>query len=96
MNYTNEHNDITRYFLEPRYDSRQSFYKKAIVTIEGNRKTLVSYSTRVVTIIDNKVTVHGTYSPTTLRHIKEFLKQFGFTADSKAQIEKDYMQGGEA
>ena len=35
--------------------------------------------------------VYGTYSATTLRHIKEFLKQNGFKADSKSQIEKDYL-----
>ena len=35
--------------------------------------------------------VFGLYSVTTLRHIKEFLKQNGFKAETKAQIAKDYM-----
>lgn len=76
--------------LEVVYDSRKSFYGKAKVRQEGNKKTLISYSTEVATIEDGKATVNGTYSPTTLRHIKDFLKQNGFRADTKAQIETDY------
>jgi hypothetical protein len=34
--------------------------------------------------------VYGTYSSTTLRHIKEFLKQNGFKAESSKQIMADY------
>ena len=37
-----------------------------------------------------KAYVVDTYSQTTLRHIKEFLKQNGFKADSKKQIMEDY------
>lgn len=85
-------------YLKPIYDSRKSFYNKATVTEDENGFYLTSYNT-VVARITNKnhgysipayATVYGTYSPTTLRHIKEFLKQNGFKAESKAQIEKDY------
>jgi hypothetical protein len=92
-------------YLKPIYDSRKDFYKKAVVTentsLFGNQevtatgeKHLYSYNTHVC-YIDSKNNVHllplWNYSATTLRHIKEFLKQNGFRADSKSQIEKDYM-----
>lgn len=86
-------------YLKPIYDSRQSFYNKAVVTEDANGKYLTSYNTVVARITDKNhgysipayAEVYGTYSQTTLRHIKEFLKQNGFTAESKAQIEKDYL-----
>ena len=76
--------------LEPRYDNRKSFYGKAKVVTEGNTQKLMSYGTLVAEIKDGKPIVYDTYSPTTLRHVKEFLKQKGFKADTKNQIEKDY------
>lgn len=80
--------------LTPRYDSRQSFYGKAWVTESeedgGKVYTLRSYSTDVARIKGNNAEVYGWYSQTTGRHIKDFLKQFGFRADNKAQILKDY------
>jgi len=72
-------------------DNAKSFYGKARVRQEDNRRTLVSYSTEVAYVEGNEAVVKGTFSNTTLRHIKDFLKQNGFTADTKAQIEKDYM-----
>lgn len=85
-------------YLKPIYDSRQSFYNKAIVVEDANGRYLQSYETIVARITDKNngysitpyAQVFGTYSATTLRHIKEFLKQNGFKAESKAQIEKDY------
>lgn len=82
---------MREYKLDTRYDSRKSFYNKATVTEEGTTSTLTSYTTNVAQIRDGVATVFGTYSPTTLRHIKEFLKQAGFKADTLAQIEQDYM-----
>lgn len=94
------------YDLEPIYDSRKSFYNKAIVTEDSTlwdndtllradgEKHLYSYNTEVCYIdAENKVHLLPSWncSVTTLRHIKEFLRQEGFKADSKAQIEKDYL-----
>lgn len=79
--------------LMPQYDSRKSFYGKARVStnpVDGALE-LVSYTTRVADISEGVARVFGTYSPTTLRHIKEFLLQNGFKAESKKQIEQDYM-----
>lgn len=80
----------SRYALEPEYDSRASFYGKAIVEVNGNKQTLYSYNTKVAEIDGDTATVFGTYSQTTLRHIKEFLKQNGFTATTSKQIMNDY------
>lgn len=78
--------------LSPCYDSAQSFYGKAKVFEIENDVFLMSYDTIVA--FYNRETkiakVVGTYSATTLRHIKEFLKQNGFKAETKKQIEKDY------
>jgi len=78
------------YDLEVRYDSRKSFYGKARVETDGNNKKLYSYNTLVAEIKDGTPIVHGTYSQTTLRHIKEFLKQNGFEAETSKQILRDY------
>lgn len=76
------------YSLNCRYDSRQSFYDKAKV------KVLTSYDTPVALIEDDKVYIDELYSQTTLRHIKEFLKQNGFDALSKDQILLKYKATG--
>jgi hypothetical protein len=83
-------NHNVNYELEPEYDRRKSFYGKAVVTEKNGKKVLTSYSTDVAEIENGKAKVHGTYSDTTLRHIKEFLKQNGFKAESSKQIMKDY------
>ena len=92
-------------YLKPIHDSKKSFYNKAMVSIDTvlfnsntelkaqDEKHLYSYNTEVC-YIDNINNVHllplWNYSATTLRHVKEFLKQNGFKADNKRQIEKDY------
>ena len=83
--------------LYPNYDSRKSFYGKAIVETEpGKPVDLYSYGTLVARIdyaqSPTIPQVFGTYSATTLRHIKEFLKQNHFTADNKTQIINDYIR----
>lgn len=90
------------YGLEPHHDSRKSFYGKAHVDERPDgTKVLYSYNTPVCMIKDGKVTLGRAkmrgydiavwnYSPTTLRHVKEFLKQNGFEASSNKQMEKDY------
>lgn len=76
--------------LQAQCDSRASFYGKAQVRSEDGRTILQSYSTDVAYIENGKAHINGTYSMTTLRHIKEFLKQNGFKAESKDQIIEDY------
>lgn len=77
--------------LNPVYDSRKSFYKKAHVITEGDVIHLQSYNTIVCTIEGTRAVIHGFYSPTTLRHIKDFLYQYGFEIGTKAELEKMYM-----
>ena len=77
--------------LTPIYDSRASFYGKAAVKTDVDELTLLSYGTKVATINSVCAVVYGTYSATTLRHIKEFLRQNGYQADSKSQVVMDYM-----
>lgn len=81
------------YELIPQYDARRSFYSKARVEETKKYLKLYSYNTLVAMINkeENKAKVFGTYSQTTLRHIKEFLKQNNFTAINKKQIEDTYI-----
>jgi hypothetical protein len=85
--------NVTIMELCPYYDSAQSFYGKAKVIEIENDVFLLSYETIVA--FYNRETkiakVVDTYSATTLRHIKEFLRQSGFKAENKKQIERDYM-----
>jgi len=83
------------YELSCQYNSRKSFYGKAIVRTEGDKTILRSYSTDVAYIENGMAFVKGMYSNTTLRHIKEFLKQNGFTADTWKQIKDDYSETDE-
>lgn len=64
--------------LTTRYDSRQSFYGKALVKEDGDTLTLYSYLTPVAKIVNGNYESLGYehYSQTTSRHIKEFRKQF--------------------
>ena len=81
------------YGLEAQYDSRKSFGGKAQVeTDNAGTETLYSYNTPVVKIVKGKVTLLPKWdsSATTLRHVKEFLKQHDLKAESKEQIAKDY------
>lgn len=78
--------------LCPYYDSAKSFYGKAKVIEIENDVFLVSYDT-VVAFFNRETKIAqvvDTFSQTTLRHIKEFLRQSGFKAETKKQIEKDY------
>lgn len=76
--------------LKPRYDSRKDFYGKARVYESDGKKVLISYNTEVAYIKDGKPVVNGLYSATTTRHIKEFLRQNGYKAESSKQILEDY------
>ena len=95
---------MKKYELEPKFDSRKSFYGKAVVVEENDFISLISYNSCICQIqgnglddvivkIYNVRDYYGnslTFSSTSLRHLKEFLKQNGLKAESKAQIEADY------
>ena len=85
------------YLLEPTHDGRKSFNGKAQVLIKENGDLILrSYNTDVATISWSsgikKAEVYEIYSPTSLRHIKEFLLQNKFKADNKKQIVNDYLK----
>ena len=64
------------YELNPKYENVKSYYRKALVTEwSDNSISLKSYDTEVCTIAAGKIWIEDTYSSTTLRHIKEFLRQ---------------------
>lgn len=95
-------NEAPVYGLDPQYDARKSFYGKAQVDVKKDgTQVLYSYNTPVAMIKNGEVTLGKAtnrgypfavwnYSQTTLRHVKEFLKQNGFTADSTKQMAQDY------
>lgn len=79
--------------LSPQYDARKSFYGKAkVVTDSDGTQILYSYNTPVAEIKNGKAILRAMWdsSSTTLRHVKEFLRQNGFEVGSKAQLAKMY------
>lgn len=76
--------------LQPIFDTRKSFYKKAHVITENDTITLISYSTKVAEIKDGKAKIFGTYSRTTVRHINDFLYQNGFKVGTKKELMEWY------
>lgn len=65
--------------LEPQWDTRKSFYKKAFVRYDGDGVySLFSYQTLVCKIDNNTILLNGFsfYSNTTTRHLKDFLYQY--------------------
>lgn len=67
-------------YLEPRYDGRNSFYKKARVYKIDNQLILISYNTIVMNVYvrDGKsitAQLFGWYSQTTSRHLYDFWQQ---------------------
>lgn len=82
------------YNLETIYDSHKSFYGKAKVVENDLMKSLYSYDTLVATLdtTTGNITLHPRWneSQTTLRHVKEFLKQNDCFVGSKSELEKYY------
>lgn len=69
----------TEEYLEPRFDSRASFYKKAkVVKKDNGDEELYSYDTLVGGIKDGKPYSKGKFSQTTSRHQKEYFTQKGY------------------
>ncbi len=77
---------LNEQYLEPIYDSCKSFYKKAYI----KKNTLYSYDTKVAEFVGGKPIIYNMESRTTIRHIKEFLLQYGFEVISTKQIKEDY------
>ena len=88
------------YDLHPNYDSRKSFYSKAKVDEKPDgTQILYSYNTPVCKITptnDVKLLPRWDESATTLRHVKEFLRQNGFEANSLSQIRNSYQSSDDA
>ena len=78
--------------LQPIYENVKSYYGKAmVITMDSGEIILKSYDTFVASIKDGKATINGIYSLTTLRHIKEFLRQHGFEVGTKKKLVEMYM-----
>ena len=73
--------------LQAIHDSRASFYGKAKIETVGGIEKLISYNTVVATKKDNVITVKDYYSPTTARHINEYLRQSGAEGITKKEME---------
>ena len=82
------------YELTPKFDSHKSFYGKAIVEnqTDGYAYVLKSYGVKVAAIEYGTGTAvlfpDWDYSATTLRHVKEFIRQHGHAKMTKQEIVK--------
>lgn len=90
-------NTEERITLDARFDSRSSFYGKATYSKENDVAVLFSYNTPVLfkdskdnLYINADVEESLLLSQTTLRHIKEFIKQFCNCAVPTKQEIKDF------
>lgn len=75
--------------LKPVYNTQKSFYGKAIVKDTVNGMELYSYNTLVAKLESGTVYVthNDTYlSQTTLKHIKEFIQQLGYSKMNKKDL----------
>lgn len=89
--------------LLPVFENVKSYYKKAEVKKYYNKYNIIvkyellSYNTLVLTYKDNKIKLNKNIkkelltSQTTLRHIKEFIKQYYYLLDeeTKKALEKN-------
>jgi len=69
-------------------NGRQSFNRKAIVTVKNNVATLKSYDTNVATFNTKtkELKIMGYFSLTTGQHINAFLSHYGLPTMSKKEI----------
>jgi len=74
------------------FDTRASFYRKAFVIESEKSKVLISYDTKVCIISKNTAQIMQdiNLSNTTLRHIKEFLRQNSLAVGTKKELVKMY------
>lgn len=84
-------------YLIPIYDTRKSFYNKTYIIRIDNIIYLYSYDTLVLEIGKNYYKLNKSinekllFSNTTLRHIKECLKQF-YYKDNKILTKKEIIK----
>lgn len=84
-------------YLIPLYDNRKSFYNKAYVVRIGNTIRLYSYDTLVLEVgqgyykLNKSINEKLLFSNTTLRHIKETLKQF-YYKENRTLTKKEIMK----
>ena len=78
--------------LRPIFSNQKSFYNKAQVEKTATGKRLYSYTLFVAEVNGKKASVYNLQSNSTLRHVKEFLKQEGLKAENKKQIMQDYFK----
>ncbi len=76
--------------LKPIYDSRKSFYHKAEYFESIDKIELYSYGHLVLVLNTKENTVYvdnlATTSQTTLRHVREFIKQFIYNCNVKKSL----------
>lgn len=76
-------------YLEPQYDSRGSFYRKATVEDNGTERTLYSYNIPIMKIVGDTIEMlckDTDLTTTTLRHIREFLQQNGLAPMTRKEL----------
>lgn len=82
--------------MELQPTNQKSYYGKAIIIeYTQNVFALKSYNTIVACYNENtqEMEVFGTYSATTLKHIKDFIKFFDLPCGTKKFIEETYIKG---
>lgn len=80
-NITKEVLEEDSYSLNPRFDSRASFYNKATVDENNGEYTLYSYGTPIVKVANGNFEFlcdESALTHTTMRHIRDFLKQMDY------------------
>lgn len=95
---------IKKIELHPEYTKQKSFYNKAHMVKYYNKYNvllkveLYSYDTLVCTIkngvytLNNDVKYSLLFSNTTLKHLKDFLKQYHYTIKWNIQTKKDILK----
>ena len=84
-------------YLQPVFDSRKSFYNKAYIIRDYGRIELYSYNALVLSIdtlkdtytLNYNINTSLLFSNTTLRHIKECLRQFLGLNYNKSELIKN-------
>lgn len=69
---------MLEYYLEPRATNQKSFNKKAkVIDYQNGTYELISYNAKVARSDHGIIRASATYSAITLKHIKEFIWQYG-------------------